>query len=252
MPTPLHEAGKETRQPASPTDIVHQARHRADLPAFTDALNSHFASIQQVGTDQGFETLCSAMEAAIQRLGVAAAAYAKENARLREELAAVKAALNVARLPERTQHPSTGVALTQLQDAMRNATMAQKHPQVVPQLAQPVQQLESVQDEDAGNHEEPELPEPQQQAELSPHEEEAPAEAEEKTSEEEGAEEQEQDDVVRHRLEDSTTSDRVEKCSDDTERRRGSRGEFSGATFLLTATLVSVAYAVTRRSSLFR
>ena len=304
MPAPL--VGKEKRRPPSPTTIVHQARHRADLPAFTDALNSHFASIQQVGTDQGVDALCSTMDAAIQRLSAAATAYAAENSRLREELVAVKAALNVARLPERTQHPSTGVALTQLQDAMCNATGAtvRGHRQVVQQAAdkrtvqeqrahateepvepQPVQtrpQLEPLElptppvqrsGSDLGEGEgaeEPELPEPQQQTRTHPYEEAVVAaeeEAEEGGDEEvvvaaaaeagedgdEEADEREQGDRVKRIPTDSTTSDRLENCPDDTERSRGPRGgEFSGATFLLTSTLVSVAYIVARRSSLFR
>ena len=285
MPAPL--AGEEKRRPPSPTTIVHQARHRADLPAFTDALNSHFASIQQVGTDQGVDALCSTMDAAIQRLSAAATAYAAENSRLREELVAVKAALNVARLPERFQHPSTGVALTQLQDAMRHATGAtvRGHRQVVQQAAdkrtvqqqraqateepvepQPVQtrpQLEpqppvqrSGSDLGEGEgDEEPELPEPQQQTRTHPYEEAVVAagvEEEEEDGDEE-ADELEQGDGVKRILTDSTTSDRLDSCPDDTERSCGPRGGgISGATFLLTSTLVSVAYVVARRSSLFR
>ena len=287
MPAPL--AGEEKRRPPSPTTIVHQARHRADLPAFTDALNSHFASIQQVGTDQGVDALCSAMDAAIQRLSAAATAYAAENSRLREELVAVKAALNVARLPERTQHPSTGVALTQLQDAMCNATGAtvrghrqvvqqaadkrtvqeqrahateepvepqpvQTRPQLEPQLPTPPLQRSGSDLGEGEGAEEPELPEPQQQTRTHPYEEAVVAAgAEEEEDGDEEADEREQGHRVKRIPTDSTTSDRLENCPDDTERSRGpSGGELSGATFLLTSTLVSVAYVVARRSSLFR
>ena len=175
------------------------------------------------------DELCGVMDTAIQRLSASAASYARENARLRAELAAAKAELSLTRGHPASPALDDADRTARLEEAMRDAAAAA----AAERASHARIERERAAQQDA------KLPEPEPEPELEPEPEQLePA----KTNDEAAVEEEGKEDVL---------ADGMHRSAFPRQRavsvltRHGflsDSGSALTAGLLLTSTLVSVAY----------